>query len=333
MLVNGYEKKISVMFDVARVFALLSIVSAHLTFSASCPYIVSKLYSVIGSIGVIAFLIISGYYYNSAKYSNPLKMLRDKAIRLGIPWVVLGSFSYAYGRIMSGETVSIGDYLKYIVGDESFLYYLTVLVLCYLIFFRTNKIIQICSVIITVASLMLTASGLVDGYVSFMKMTNYLNVFNWIGIFALGMLLRKINAESMYKFLVRFRLFAVGTFCVLLGIVCYFNLPTGYFSYLGIWIELLGAFTIFSISTIKIFENKVFATAAELSFVVYLINIVANGVVNDIYNLSVITQALAGFIVTALCVFGFWVIKIISIKAKCQKIAFPILGINNRTTK
>lgn len=92
----------------------------------------------------------------------------------------------------------------------------------------------------------------------------------------------------------------------------------------------MGALAIFSISTIKMFENRVFATAAELSFVVYLTNIVANGVVNDIYNLSVPTQALAGFIVTTFCVFGFWVVKMISIKIKCQKIVFPVLGIRTQ---
>jgi hypothetical protein len=180
---------------------------------------------------------------------------------------------------------------------------------------------------------MLTASGLTDGYVSFMGITNYLNIFNWIGIFALGMLFRKIKDENLYKFFVKCRWFLVGFLAVLLGMVCYFNMKTGYFSYLGIWIELFGALTIFSISTAKIFKNKLFFTVAELSFVVYLTNIVANGVVNDVYNLSALTQALAGFIVVAVCVFGFWVVKIISIKTKCEKVIFPILGIRRRLTK
>ena len=55
MTANVYENRVSTMFDTARVFALFSIVSAHLTFSDSCPYVISKLYSVIGSVGVIAF--------------------------------------------------------------------------------------------------------------------------------------------------------------------------------------------------------------------------------------------------------------------------------------
>lgn len=327
---NIYEKRISVTFNVARVFALLSIVSAHLTFTDSCPYVISKLYSTFGSIGVIAFLVISGYYYNSAKYKTPLYMLGDKAVRLGIPWAFWGSLSFAYGRIMTGEGFSIGDYFRYIVGDESFLYYLTVLVLCYLIFYKTNKVVLIASMAISTVSLMLTASGLVDGYVSFMKMTHYLNIFNWVGIFALGMLLRRLEPEKLYGFFAGVRWYALGALAVFAGVVCYFNLKVGYFSYVGIWLELLGALSIFSISTIRIFENKAFLEASQLSFVVYLTNIVANGVVNDIYNLSVITQALAGIIVTALCVFGFWLIKKFSNLVKCEKIVYPVLGIKNR---
>ena len=65
---KNYSIECSKTFTVARVFALVSIVMAHIGFNESCPYVIDKVYSSLASIGVIAFLFMSAYYYNAQNF-------------------------------------------------------------------------------------------------------------------------------------------------------------------------------------------------------------------------------------------------------------------------
>ena len=77
-MVKTVEQKISSIVMVARVFALVSIVCAHIGFTSNVPYIIAKLYSAVASIGVICYLICSAYYYNPKKYTL-IGLLKNKA--------------------------------------------------------------------------------------------------------------------------------------------------------------------------------------------------------------------------------------------------------------
>lgn len=327
---NIYAKKISSTVTVARVFALISIVSAHITLSDSCPYVISKFYSSIASIGVVAFLIMAGYYYNSAKFKNIFSMLKNKAVSIGLPWLFFGSFSFLYGSIMSKEALSPIRYIKYILGNGSYLYYLTVLMICFILFFRTNKYILFGSIALNLVSLSLTSTGVITPIIESLHITDYLNVFNWIGIFAIGVLLRAIECEKIYTFLKKTRWIFVSLFIVADALIIAFNIPTGYFSYIGIWLELLGVLAIFGLSTVGILSNKFFFNIANYSFSIYLIHIVVNGIINNLYNISLITQLVSTFLVIAVCFVGFEIARVIIKWLKWQKLLYPLLGFRTR---
>ena len=197
-----YEKNISSMVTVARVFALISVVCAHITFPETVPEEIRTLYSSLGSVGVIFFFIAAGYYYNPKKYTF-IALLKNKFISVCLPWLFFGSIYYVYKAILKpGEhlSLSFGAYFKWIIGHETFLYFCTILLLCFLIFYRTNKPILISSVVITFISVMLTASGMWKPIIEALHITDYLNIFNWAGFFALGMLLKLIPAHILYNF-------------------------------------------------------------------------------------------------------------------------------------
>ena len=73
----SFDKKISQMFTIARVFAILTVISAHITIRTS--QVIANLYSTIGSIGVILFLITSGYYF---KKEAPSVMIKKKMVSI-----------------------------------------------------------------------------------------------------------------------------------------------------------------------------------------------------------------------------------------------------------
>ena len=132
METQNYTKNCSVMFTVARVFALISIVAAHIGFTEGTSYLLNKSYSVIASIGVIAFLFMSAYYYNPKKSGALLSgVLKKKIITIGIPWLFLGTLTYLYNAILSGNLNAI-EWVKWILGYKTYLYFLTVLFLCFI---------------------------------------------------------------------------------------------------------------------------------------------------------------------------------------------------------
>lgn len=323
-----FEQKISSMVTVARAFALISIVCAHITFAAGAPYAITKLYSAFASVGVICYLICSAYYYNPKKYTF-VGLLKNKAITLGLPWIFLGTVGYLYKAVLS-KSLSVVEYLKWIFGNGSFLYFLTILILCFLIFYRTNNIVLYCSIGVSLVSLILTATGVLDPVISALHITNYLNIFNWVGVFALGMLFKQIDSEKLYNFVYKMRFVAIGLFAVVVLIVCIFDVKVGYFSYIGIWLELLGTFAIFGMSTIGIFENKLFYDMSNLSFTVYLIHMMVIGIFDKVYNLHFVLQAIAVFIVIGICYgilfVGRWIIRLI----KLEKYLYPLFGFRNR---
>ena len=326
---ESYLKKCSAMFTVSRAFSLISIVAAHIVFPPSDFDFLNKLYSAVGSIGVVVFLFISAYYYNTQKFSSLLQMLKKKFISIGIPWAVLGTFTYLYNAILSGN-LDIIKWLAWLVGYKTYLYFLTILFLCFVIFYRANKTFCYFCIPISLISIMLTAGGILDPVISFLHITDYLNIFNWIGIFAVGQLLKDLDAKRLYTFIFKYRLLWTLLFALSVTAVIIFELKIGYFSFVGIYFEILGALFIFSVSSFKIFSNRLFSSIANNSFSVYLIHLPLIGILDRVYNLSAFSQAISVFLVILVAHFILEFAKLIVVKTKCKKIFYLILGFRDR---
>ena len=206
------------------------------------------------------------------------------------------------------------------------------LFLCFLIFYKTNIYALIGAMVLSVISLMLTAAGVLESIINFLGITNYLNIFNWVGVFALGMFMKKyLPVEKLYNFLVQSRWGVFIAFnIVAILLVIFSDIKVGYFSYVGIWFELLGTLAILSLSTLNMFDVKFIRDISSFSFTIYLIHMMIIGVFDKIYNMHIVLQIFSSAIVILVCYLllfvARWFIKLL----KAEKYLYPVLGFRER---
>ena len=151
------DNKINKMFLIARTIAILTFISAHTTIKSSV--LIANLYSAIGSIGVVLFFIMSGYYYK--KYPL-LTLLKKKGLSVILPWVVIGSTVYVVNSILTSNVFAIDDLLLWLVGYKTYLYYVVILLVCFIIFYFHNTATLLIAIILNAISIFLTSLNIMD---------------------------------------------------------------------------------------------------------------------------------------------------------------------------
>lgn len=247
---------------IARVFAILFVIMAH---SRNENYLViSTITERLGAIGVPVFFIMSGYFFNIKKYG--VKAFWKKRITsILIPWFFTGSVMYTITMIHEISNFKILGLINFILGNGSYLWYLLVLIVCYLIFgLIDKKWFCITFVVLNVISLVLTSFGLIA------PPNPYLNVLNWSGFFAVGLLL-KDHMEGMLSLIKRKALLIIPSYILLLGLgVLIEPNAGGYFSKLALPMELTGIAVVLTFASMKIFDFTLMYKASGLAFSVYL---------------------------------------------------------------
>ncbi len=324
------KKQISDMITVSRAIALISIVSAHIFFTAGTPELITEFYKKIASIGVVTYMVISGYLYSPEHYGGFGKMIVRKLSSIGVPWLFLGTVSYLYNAVLS-RNLSVYSYLKFIIGNGSYLYFMTMLFLCFVIgYFIKSRAIKIIFICVNVLSIELTAAGILDPVIKSLHITNYLNIFNWLGFFMFGNLISSIDPGILFDFIKKTRLVFVAAFVLLTGAFIIFDVKTGYFSFVGWAYELVGAMAIFGISSISKLNMPLLRTVSNYSFSVYLIHFMVIGVMDRIYNLFVPLQVVANILVVAVSVLAVYLCLLIAKIIKLDKIASMLFGVRKR---
>ena len=112
--------------------------------------------------------------------------------------------------------VSLSGYAAFLLGNGSYLYYLTMLVCMYLVFawpvMRRKPVLYAC-VVITAVSSMFALN--IPGF------TPYLNIFNWIGYFALGILCgqERNGFERIFVSMIRWEWLAYAVTVTLIAVM------------------------------------------------------------------------------------------------------------------
>lgn len=260
---------LSQRMDITKVFAILTVIIAH-SRNVDYPFL-SQITERIGALGVIVFLFIAGYYFNPDKYGIK-KFFKSKITSILIPWIFTGTIIF-----LVVKPFILIDWLNWLVGNGSYLYYLVVLMICYflLCFVRGNKG-RIFLITVNVISLILTSLGILDALAKDVlgvdSINNYLNVFNWIGFFTLG-IMAKGRLEQFLLFNYNKRWIVLILFISVIGLGLIIE-PTysGYFSKLGMLSELLGGLCLFNLSKFPIFNHKTVFVISGLTFAIYLIH-------------------------------------------------------------
>ena len=325
------KKKVSNVFNISRCIAILSVITAHTSFDID-NLVLYNLIKRFSSIGVIVFIIISGYYFNPKKYNTIKNFMKSKLSTIVIPWFVIGTLVFLEARIVMGQSIDVLSWLKFLIGHNSYLYYLTVLMICYLIYFypvKNNQTTIVCviSVVITVLSQQLTAWEFID--VSKINLTNYLNVFNWIGYFCLGILLKEINVYNLLTVFKKHIVLFIVLWFVIFALAYRLDIKTGYFSLFGIPSQLMGAIALFGVCSFDAFDCKLTRYISKISFCVYLVHMAVVSIVYKFLgNLNFIKLLVP--LVTLLSIsVTLFVCEKVSYKLKIAGLFYKLSGIRN----
>ena len=203
------EKRNSRAFYVIKAFAILFVAFAHCSYHNS--ELVGKISGLIGSMGVPIFLISSGVFFNGEEKAESFWMKKLKGIV--VPWAIFGVVTYIIKIVLEGGAGAL-DFLKWFVGYGCWLYFVPLLLVCYVIF-RAIRHEWLPYVIIGLFLL----SNILECFdlnpVTW-AVGHYLNVFNRAGYFAIGILLKKFGVMhlEMPKMWVKLSLSAA---CVTVG--------------------------------------------------------------------------------------------------------------------
>jgi fucose 4-O-acetylase-like acetyltransferase len=127
-MVRNTDYNISSVFNSAKVLSILSVILAHSKLNDDSFY--NNIAERLGCIGVITFLFISGYFYNISKYG--IQSFFFKRIKtIIIPWLFLGTVVFVFSR----KELTLISWFNWIIGNGTYLYYLTILMLCYICIF------------------------------------------------------------------------------------------------------------------------------------------------------------------------------------------------------
>lgn len=191
------DEQISQSLYVIRCIAVLAVITAHVNNiddSNLLSNIITHIWAIIARFGVPAFLISGGYYYHREKKDSK-RFWKKKLFSVIIPWFFSSIITYGVSAVLC-RSASLIAYLKWFIGFNTFLYYMTVYLFMLVIFKFVNKTpFLIALIILTFGSLLLEQ---INGYNDYnnLMMTAYLNPFNWVGYFSFGILIKRFNLEQ-----------------------------------------------------------------------------------------------------------------------------------------
>ena len=248
---NTIDNKLSEELYILKFFAICSAIMAHSSYLEVSNAVDVYFLGRFARFGVFTFFFLSGYFFRHESFSV---FIKKNTINLVIPWLFLGTCVHFGSMLLNEHRINSDNFFNYIIGNGSTLYFCTELILLKCLFqaFTHNKnsidcrkrmtLICVICIVCTLISLFFTALGWLpqnyDSSKSIYEYVNpYLNIFNWIGIFAGGVLTRQFHGfEYLNKTNKKIKVsIAIIAMCVIL--VGIFDTGCSYFSFLGIYVE------------------------------------------------------------------------------------------------
>lgn len=228
--------------DIAKGIAMISVISAHCNSipdgSPSIIIMQSAFLNNFSKTGVILLFIMSGYLYHVTDADNGYVSRKIKS--LICPWAISGIIVYLYVHLRK-PPLTFAGLLGFLLGDGSYLYYLTVLCALYLIFYvpimREREVLLIC-VAVGYAHTIFVPNSLG----SFIN--PYLNILNWIQYFAIGMLLQENKRTENVKLRTLLRILLPYLYLIIIVVLSINKIRMEYWVGWSPIISTIGAITI-----------------------------------------------------------------------------------------
>jgi len=288
----------SKMLYVAKAFAILSVITAHMSFSEAFP-VLEIIRTSLGQIGVFTFFFISGYLYSRDTGDTKSYWLK-KFKNLFIPWFVFSIATFALSKILYGGTKNLTiDYLKHFLGIGTAYWYMSILMIMLFVFkcFYTKKWALYLCIIISTISIVLSFTKFINYSLCF---NQYLNIFNWVGVFSLGILFRQYN---LLERIIGIRYIVISFVGIMLSVlVAIFRASQieAYIDITSLFVELFGLILVLNLSYI-LTNSKFLCDVGKKSFFIYLMHLQVVGVINTRLPYNVFFFFLRPFIGLMVC--------------------------------
>lgn len=335
-------KDVNNTFYVLKFFAILAVVMAHSVYTLIPNDTVVKVFNSFGRCGVIIFFIISGYYFRKEKYENVWQLLKAKLKTIVIPWIIWGLAIYCTRFTSTGLYFNLKEIILWLLGFGTYLYFLTIyiLLLCIFQLLPNKSVIQVILILCTLINVYLVAGNV--GPYSILKSTNvqseliylstYLNIFNWIGFFALGLLMRKKNifeSINLWDFKYKNIIKKIITIFIILLLIVMILVEKGntYWTNYSIWIEMSFFVILFQVSKL-LKDVKYIQEIGKITMPIYLIHFLIEGFIfNKVLPESII-MGLIRPLISVLIIY--WLLQLglfISKKIHLQRLYTTVLGL------
>lgn len=326
---NIISHRTSAAIYILKAVAIFSVITAHVNIiddSYMCRYIISGLWGAFSKVGVIAFFISSGFFYKR-KEKDTVSFWKKKLVSLVVPWIVCSVMTYTVSLLLSGNRDLTG-YLKWFVGYNTWYWYIAILIIILAAFkYLWKNVFYLCICIV----LTLTSLGLytldIEWYTRLFP-TPYLNFFNWIGFFAIGIICRKYRIDVI---VLRKSIFILNLVLCLIGVsvilymqsYTYFNIFTGIFECVTVGVLYVVCYNLTKIQYI----SKIMLFLGETSYCIYLLHMqivqfICNRLADNI--IIIFFKPIIGIIVMGVLVY---ISKYLCSKIKYGEIVMKLVGI------
>ena len=245
--------------------AILFVVMMHCIYSTR-P--VSRVAGAFGILGVPIFFFTSGFFFDRREAT---KVFWKKKMRsIVIPWLLYGTLLYLFACALNNFSKVELPFLKWIIGNGSWLYYVPVLIQCFILFrICDNKWFDMVVFLLFILSNVLCVLDIIDHLPWY---TKYQMVFNWCGFFQLGMIARK-NILAVMTLLNRKPVKAAIVGLWILSAIYYFTTDfVGYWSPVALVHELLGIVAFFVIADTCLKKANLLVDIGKNTYVIFFLH-------------------------------------------------------------
>lgn len=256
--------------------AIISVIMAHTPIVLQNKF-TNQLWGNLGALGVPLFFIIAGYLFSLNTDSIKI-FLYKKSKNLLPAWLFCGTLVYVISTLVGKkvERINVGDWSRFLLGEGSLFYYMTILCILYVVNFyiRKHLIGLIVIVLISSISILLTALGYLE------NINLYLNPLNFAIYFVIGIML-KDKWGKLLEICQQYYIVLLGILSILLVVATYTG-QGGYTGMLTIPISLFGFCGV--VGSFRKDKIEIMQEIGKRSFSIYLLHMPIAGTVNILFN-------------------------------------------------
>lgn len=319
-------KERSAIIDNMKAWCIFSVVCAHTSGSVSSEGGVirwSCLLNLLGTMGVPIFFLLSGILFKY-KEESIKNFIKRKSYNLAIPWIFTGTIVWLYVVLRKGGIHFI-SWLKFVLGDGSYLYYMSMLLVCYILFY--GKKIKLSKVVI------LTISSGIWLALECMRVVHssnpYMNPLNWIVYFGIGVLLGQYELlDKILEGVKQFKYFIIIVWILFVVEMANHNVIMDYWHK---WFWVFEVLSFVMMLCLPLMSKNVFGFTeiGKQSYPIYLLHMPVAGVVNFLFTRLNIENflILKPIAVIAIMMTFIKILQFVERKTKCNGKIIACLGI------